>query len=77
MDGMQGSFNTGFSSRQTNDGWVCNGLMSAEYGKRIDVKSDESRLNLLGHDGRIRVRRYVDERCLPECFIEQHSGLTP
>ncbi|GFV52440.1 hypothetical protein TNCV_2771871 [Trichonephila clavipes] len=29
------------------------------------------------HDGRIRVRRYAGERCLPECVIERHSGLTP
>ncbi|GFW81323.1 uncharacterized protein TNCV_376711 [Trichonephila clavipes] len=29
------------------------------------------------HDGRNLVRRYVDERCFPECAIEQHSGLTP
>ncbi|GFW84416.1 transposable element Tcb2 transposase [Trichonephila clavipes] len=29
------------------------------------------------HDSRIRVRRYAGERCLPECVIERHSGLTP
>ncbi|GFV97798.1 transposable element Tc1 transposase, partial [Trichonephila clavipes] len=40
------------------------------------VFSDESRFNLWDHDGRIRVRRYAGERCLPECFIERHSGLT-
>ncbi|GFS92791.1 transposable element Tc1 transposase [Trichonephila clavipes] len=40
------------------------------------VFSDESRFNLWDHDGRIRVRRYVCERCLPECVIERHSGLT-
>ncbi|GFT59901.1 transposable element Tc1 transposase [Trichonephila clavipes] len=37
---------------------------------------DESRFNLWDHDGRIRVRRYAGERCLPECVIERHSGLT-
>ncbi|GFT83288.1 transposable element Tcb1 transposase [Trichonephila clavipes] len=40
------------------------------------VFSDESLFNLWDHDGRIRVRRYAGERCLPECVIEPHSGLT-
>ncbi|GFU75611.1 uncharacterized protein TNCV_2863261 [Trichonephila clavipes] len=31
---------------------------------------------LWDHDGRIRVRRYAGERCLSECVIERHSGLT-
>ncbi|GFV56368.1 transposable element Tc1 transposase [Trichonephila clavipes] len=30
------------------------------------VFSDESRFNLWDHDGRIRIRRYAGERCLPE-----------
>ncbi|GFW68680.1 transposable element Tc1 transposase [Trichonephila clavipes] len=38
------------------------------------VFSDESRFNLWHHDGRIRVRRYVGERHITECFIERHSG---
>ncbi|GFX98914.1 uncharacterized protein TNCV_1504901 [Trichonephila clavipes] len=38
---------------------------------------EESRFNLQDHDGRIRVRRCAGERCLPECVIERHSGLTP
>ncbi|GFX10396.1 transposable element Tc1 transposase [Trichonephila clavipes] len=38
--------------------------------------SDESRFNLWDHDGQIRVRPYAGERCLPECVIERHSGLT-
>ncbi|PRD31712.1 UNVERIFIED_CONTAM: tc3a [Trichonephila clavipes] len=29
------------------------------------------------HDGRIRVRSYTGEFCLPECVIERHSGLIP
>ncbi|GFW46647.1 transposable element Tcb1 transposase [Trichonephila clavipes] len=37
----------------------------------------ESRFNLWDQDGRIRVRRSAGERCLPECVIEQHNGLTP
>ncbi|GFX53142.1 transposable element Tc1 transposase [Trichonephila clavipes] len=37
----------------------------------------ESRFNLRNHDGRFRVRRCTCERCLPECVIERHSGLTP
>ncbi|GFV48262.1 NACHT and WD repeat domain-containing protein 2 [Trichonephila clavipes] len=28
------------------------------------------------YDGRIRIKRYAGERCLPECVIERHSGLT-
>ncbi|GFW90034.1 transposable element Tc1 transposase [Trichonephila clavipes] len=42
-----------------------------------DNSTDESLFNLWDHDGRIRVRRYAGERCLPECVIERHSGLTP
>ncbi|GFT59148.1 transposable element Tc1 transposase [Trichonephila clavipes] len=41
------------------------------------VFSNESRFNLWDHDGRIRVRRYAGERCLPECVIERHNALTP
>ncbi|GFV18375.1 transposable element Tcb1 transposase [Trichonephila clavipes] len=41
------------------------------------VFSEYSRFNLWDHDGRIRVRRYAGERCLPECVIERHSGLNP
>ncbi|GFT85157.1 transposable element Tcb1 transposase [Trichonephila clavipes] len=41
------------------------------------VFSDKSRFNLWDHDGRIRVKCYAGERCLPECVIERHSGLTP
>ncbi|GFX43953.1 transposable element Tcb2 transposase [Trichonephila clavipes] len=37
----------------------------------------ESRFNLWDHDGRIRVRLYGGERCIPECVIERHSGITP
>ncbi|GFV66972.1 transposable element Tc1 transposase [Trichonephila clavipes] len=37
----------------------------------------ESRFNLWDHDGRIRVRRYAGERCLPGSVIERHRGLTP
>ncbi|GFX70626.1 hypothetical protein TNCV_876001 [Trichonephila clavipes] len=51
------------SSRQTIDGFVCNGLISLEPGKLIGTKlsSNESRFNLWGHDDRIRVRRYAEE----------------
>ncbi|GFW63336.1 transposable element Tc1 transposase [Trichonephila clavipes] len=41
------------------------------------IFSDDSRFNLGDHDGRIRVRSYAGERCLPEGVIERHSGLTP
>ncbi|GFW61265.1 transposable element Tc1 transposase [Trichonephila clavipes] len=37
----------------------------------------ESRFNLRYHDDRIRVRRYAGRRCLLECLIERHRGLTP
>ncbi|GFS65263.1 transposable element Tcb1 transposase [Trichonephila clavipes] len=41
------------------------------------VFSDELRFNLGDHDGRIRVRHYVGERCFPECVIERYSAITP
>ncbi|GFV38283.1 transposable element Tc1 transposase [Trichonephila clavipes] len=66
-------------SRQTINGCVCNGLMSRvwqAYWHQV-VFSDESRFNLRDYDGPIHVRRYAGERFLPECVIEQNSGLTP
>ncbi|GFV70678.1 transposable element Tc1 transposase [Trichonephila clavipes] len=62
------------SSRKLTARWstATGVLMSASSIRRYD-----SRFNLWDHDGRIRVRRYADERCLPECVIERHSGLTP
>ncbi|GFW85025.1 transposable element Tc1 transposase [Trichonephila clavipes] len=54
--------------------------MCIEAGVLIGSRSsfsDESRFNLGHHDGRIRVRRYVGERHIPECNIERHSGRTP
>ncbi|GFV24814.1 transposable element Tcb2 transposase [Trichonephila clavipes] len=47
-----------------------------QRGLRARVPLYESRFNLWDHDGRIRVRRYADERCFPECVIERHNGLT-
>ncbi|GFS79548.1 hypothetical protein TNCV_2370551 [Trichonephila clavipes] len=47
---------------------------------RLPLYRIPSRQNIDGasdHDGRIRVKRYAGERCLPECVIERHSGLTP
>ncbi|GFV23410.1 transposable element Tcb2 transposase [Trichonephila clavipes] len=41
------------------------------------VFSDEPLFNLWDHVGRIRVRRYAGERCLPESGIKRHSGLKP
>ncbi|GFX86182.1 transposable element Tc1 transposase [Trichonephila clavipes] len=41
------------------------------------VFSNESRFNLWDNDGRIHARRYLGERCLPECVIERHSVPTP
>ncbi|GFV40598.1 transposable element Tcb2 transposase [Trichonephila clavipes] len=40
------------------------------------LASHESRFNSWNHDGRIHVRRYPGERCLSECVIERHIGLT-
>ncbi|GFX05692.1 transposable element Tcb2 transposase [Trichonephila clavipes] len=40
------------------------------------VFSDESRFNLLDNDDHIHVRPYAGERCLTDCVIERHSGLT-
>ncbi|GFX77760.1 transposable element Tcb1 transposase [Trichonephila clavipes] len=35
------------------------------------VFSDESRFNLWDHDGRIRIRRYAGERCLPKGVLDK------
>ncbi|GFV95958.1 uncharacterized protein TNCV_2096271 [Trichonephila clavipes] len=53
--------------------------MNTDPGKLIGTKLflHKSRFSLGGHDGRIHVRRYVGERCLPECVFEQHIDLTP
>ncbi|GFV74490.1 hypothetical protein TNCV_5129321 [Trichonephila clavipes] len=71
---------TGSPSQQTIDGCVCIGLISTELGKMIGAKLS-FQLNhasiCVYHDGRIRVRCYAGERCLPECVIERHNDLTP
>ncbi|GFU23342.1 transposable element Tc1 transposase [Trichonephila clavipes] len=59
--------------RCTNVGFVNSFMFTGPW---IACK-DESRFNLWDHDGRIRVRRYAGEFCLPECVIERHSGLIP
>ncbi|GFU52101.1 transposable element Tcb2 transposase [Trichonephila clavipes] len=54
--------------------------MSTGPGKLIGTKLSFQMNHALfcgGHDGCIPVRRYAVERCLPECVIERHSGLTP
>ncbi|GFS92713.1 hypothetical protein TNCV_1161371 [Trichonephila clavipes] len=51
-------------------------LMSASSIRRR-LLHHESRFNLWDHDGRISVRRYTGEFCLPEYVIEQHSDLIP
>ena len=40
------------------------------------IISDESRFNLFDYDDRVHVERYADQRYIPECVIEQHSGQT-
>ena len=37
-----------------------------------NVFSDESRFNLWEHDGRVSVRSYSGQRCLPEYVIKRH-----
>ena len=53
--------------------------MRTEPGNLIGTKlsfQTKQAFNLQDHDGRVRVRRYHGQRCLPECVIE-HRGLTP
>ena len=40
------------------------------------VFSDESRFSFWDHDVYVRVRRFVIQRCLPECVFERHNGQT-
>ncbi|GFW11781.1 transposable element Tc1 transposase [Trichonephila clavipes] len=71
------STSTGSPSRQNIDGYVYNEHRACFADWHQVVFSNESRFNLWDHDGRIHVRRYAGERCLPECVKERHSGLTP
>ncbi|GFU05856.1 transposable element Tc3 transposase [Trichonephila clavipes] len=41
------------------------------------VVTDESRICLQHHDGRIRVWRHREERMLNSCFIHRHTGPAP
>ncbi|GFW81540.1 hypothetical protein TNCV_2882171 [Trichonephila clavipes] len=50
---------------------------SRQLAARWSTATDESRFNLLDHDGRIRDRHYAGEHCLSEYVIERHCGLTP
>ncbi|GFY08830.1 transposable element Tcb2 transposase [Trichonephila clavipes] len=43
---------------------------------RTTLKAGSGRRKFVEHDGHIRVRRYVSERCLPQCVIKRQSGLT-
>ncbi|GFX12109.1 transposable element Tcb2 transposase [Trichonephila clavipes] len=65
------------SGHLAGQGSVWQALSSVKAQVIGGVAVDESRFNLWDHDGRIRVRRYAGERCLPEWVIERHSGLTP
>ncbi|GFU99568.1 uncharacterized protein TNCV_4082891 [Trichonephila clavipes] len=56
--------------RCTNAGFVNSSTSAAPW---IACK-DESCFDLRDNEGRIRVRRYAGERCLPECVIERHCG---
>ncbi|GFW80954.1 transposable element Tcb2 transposase [Trichonephila clavipes] len=71
---------SGFPSRQTTDGCVCNGLKlhrAWQAGWHKVVFANESCFNLWDHEGHICVRRYTGGRCLPEWVIKRRSGLTP
>ncbi|GFX10409.1 transposable element Tcb1 transposase [Trichonephila clavipes] len=50
--------------------------MWAVEGKEI-VFTDESRICLQHHDGRIRVRRHRDERMRNSCVMHRHTGPAP
>ena len=41
------------------------------------VSLGKSRFSLWGHDGHVHVRRYADQRCLPESVIKRHRTPTP
>ena len=45
--------------------------------RRNEVFSDESRFNMFYNNGRIRFRRYADERNLRACILQRHKGPTP
>ena len=76
---VQGCLFTASPSLQTINGCVCNGLVRPSYLYRCHqvIFSDNSLSSLWDHDARFRVRRYVGQRCLLECVIEQHSGWKP
>ncbi|GFU46046.1 transposable element Tcb2 transposase [Trichonephila clavipes] len=44
--------------------------------RKTGSERHKSWFNLWNHNGRICVRRYAGERCLPVCVIERYSGLT-
>ncbi|GFT25163.1 transposable element Tcb1 transposase [Trichonephila clavipes] len=50
-------------------------MWAAEWNKV--VFTDESRICLQHHDGRIRVWRHSGERMLASCVMHRHSGPTP
>ncbi|GFU48090.1 hypothetical protein TNCV_3572561 [Trichonephila clavipes] len=41
------------------------------------VFTDESRISLQHHDGRIRVWKHCGERMLSSCFMHRHTGPAP
>ncbi|GFU90251.1 hypothetical protein TNCV_3874551 [Trichonephila clavipes] len=66
------------SSRQLAARWsnATGVLMSASSIRRLLLHHD-SRFKLGDYDGRIRVRCYAGERCLPDCGVERLNGLIP
>ncbi|GFV29075.1 transposable element Tcb2 transposase [Trichonephila clavipes] len=66
------------SSRELAARWsTATGVLMSASSIPRRLQHHESRFNLWDYDDHIRVRRYTGERCLPECAIERHSGLTP
>ncbi|GFV58999.1 transposable element Tcb2 transposase [Trichonephila clavipes] len=72
-----------FGFNESCTGEICAAKCRAENGQiiltvtiYISPNQNGSCFNLWDHDGCIRVRRYADEHCLPDCIIERHSGLT-
>ncbi|GFY31646.1 hypothetical protein TNCV_4199571 [Trichonephila clavipes] len=45
--------------------------------KVMSVRDHRHLLHMAVKDRTVASRRYAGERCLPECVIERHSGLTP
>ncbi|GFV46309.1 uncharacterized protein TNCV_3231981 [Trichonephila clavipes] len=59
-----------------NDRTASSSQLAACWSTAIGVLMSASSIRR-HNDGRNRATRYAFERCLPECVIERHNGLTP